>query len=333
MSAIIKAKILGAGVAGSLLAYRLPYSTVYEMFPGFRKPCGEAIPNETPQAPFLHHYLSREIHAIHVCVRYECRIHDFGETVGWIIRKHEWLDILREKIGYYARIKYSVPRLSKNFIDARGAYSDSPEYDSLITARGFTDDFGGFEDTLYFYYHPGFLGYLWVFPASETGMWNVGVGMRSKDYKKIGKPIWKLLEELAADLALITRITNIQAMKIKIVDPSNAIDKDRNIVRIGEAGGFIVPFTGEGIRPAIESAMALAEDILNHEYSFPRLQMLASRYKRHHKIYRLLLRLGSERAARLMLKFSSEDFRRLMSGEINIFLKLRMLAGFVKSWL
>jgi len=96
------------------------------------------------------------------------------------------------------------------------------------------------------------------------------------------------------------------------------------VVRIGEAGGFIVPYTGEGIRPALESAKALFEDLLT-EKRFDTFNTLRQQYKKHHKCFRLLRLVGPRIASRVLLKADAQTFIDLLNGRISLYKLFRLL--------
>ena len=323
--------IRGAGVAGSMLSLLLKangvdHRIVDPWWGRYDKPCGEAVPVSTINmlpGMLAEGIIVHRIRSVVVCYNDRCREHDYGRTVGYIIDKAELVRRMRNSIVSH-RLSPSSDLLKaidhRLVVDARGPFSDAPEYDSLVVARGFTDDFDGSLDTIYMYFTDRFMGYFWVFPSSRTRAflgyrWNVGIGLRSSEYKSMGERIDSLLSRYASMVG-IREVNDIRRMKIKLVDPSNHVSG--KTVRIGEAGGFIVPYTGEGIRPALESANELLSDILIYGGPGKNMRRLASVYRRHHRLYRVLAKLGPRRAAKAVLSMSSDQVMMLLEGKIGV---------------
>ena len=336
MKATTRIAVVGAGVAGSFLAFLLSRVgfkvVVFDMYKFYVKPCGEAVPEIVRAlARWARGWLDfdalvrHRIKAIVVCVDKRCRTIDFGKVVGYVIDKRRLVAEMRRAammLGakfVWGRVNPESLQKFDMVVDARGPFSNAPEYDAIVAARGFVDGedeidlpgFTGNKDTLHFWFSSSFMGYAWAFPATNDE-WNVGVGGRIKGLP----PLTQLIKKY------FPSATNIEASKIKIVNPKHAIAN--NVVRIGEAGGFIVPYTGEGIRPALESAKALFEDLLT-EKRFDTFNTLRQQYKKHHKCFRLLRLVGPKIASRVLLKADAQTFIDLLNGRISLYKLFRLL--------
>ena len=317
-----------------------------------------------PVVEVLRKHVMRRIRGFRMCVsrggrdeeKVDCVGVDYGYDVGAIIDKYAFVEDLRrraERRG--ARFIRGRARSTVRdcvfvdatrsigvgwqvcggrmytIVDARGPFSESPEYEKLAVVRGFArgravtpmgDEIG--RDEIYFYFDAGFMGYYWVFPAArEPYDWNVGIGMTSEDLARLStakyswggsKPTLHTLNHRLSRIHGLERVEGEQGKKIKVARPSRAA-VDGRIVRIGEAGGFIVPYTGEGIRPAIESAIALAVDLTEEERPGRRLKALAKAYERHHLVFWALRRLGPRASVNFITTLKPEDYLRLLGGE------------------
>ncbi|HDN01968.1 MAG TPA: NAD(P)/FAD-dependent oxidoreductase [Candidatus Bathyarchaeota archaeon] len=313
--------IIGSGGAGSFLAWLLRDSevrvTLFEQRRLYDKPCGEAVPanvisliDKDTVSKFIRH----KIRVVHLYIKYggwHHKVADFNKTVGFILDKRKFIMHLRQEAmkGDAVNIKWvsqKPERLLQFFdlvVDARGPYSDFPEYDRILVAQGFKNDtpkslpFNADLNSIYFWFFETFQGYAWAFPsAHEYGRWDVGIGTPMKKYD-----LRNLTEKLFG------KVSNLKISKIKIVGLKRY--KNDRCVRIGEAGGFLIPFTGEGIRPALESAYALSRDIIQRSITLRNLRTLAHIYSRYHRIYRLLRCIGAKGVIQVMLRLNVEDLR------------------------
>ena len=335
----MKVGVLGAGVAGTFLAYFLSLRgidvEVYEARPSYDFPCGEAVPGQIAGYVDVSDYVVTDIRRLTICVAgIDCRSHDFGRTMGWIIRKHDFVNDYRGLARIIPR-RASIKELNNGrydvIVDARGPFSDVEEYDALGVVRGFTNarpkhaEFGEIEideETLYMYFDPRILGYYWIFPsANDKYKWNVGFGaVRGIPVKQ-----WFAVFNELHGISNI-EVHGIRGKKIKLADPGRAAKRTHYrswVYAVGEAGGFIVPLTGEGIRPAIESAWSLAIELAGSHGEFDKVIKV---YEKHHKLYRLMRRLGPAKASKVLLKLSANELETLLSGNnINLPMLARML--------
>jgi len=115
-------------------------------------------------------------------------------------------------------------------------------------------------------YSPG--AYAWIIPKGDQTA-NVGLGIRKRftDNFKIKKYFKKFTEEHPTASRLLDggRIISSSSKLVPIEGPfSNAATKRRNIICIGDAGGFVMPHIGAGIPSALLTGRIGAEAILKH---------------------------------------------------------------------
>jgi geranylgeranyl reductase family protein len=122
---------------------------------------------------------------------------------------------------------------------------------------GLTDTSG---EAAFFFDKDYFPGYGWMFPL-KGGMANIGVGILAETRKREGINVPRLFADFVAKL----RVTHPACQDIHLTSPpKGGIVKtygaagpnyfQRGIL-IGDAGCFVDPMTGEGITPAMESAL------------------------------------------------------------------------------
>ncbi|MFX1521402.1 MAG: geranylgeranyl reductase family protein [Promethearchaeota archaeon] len=115
-------------------------------------------------------------------------------------------------------------------------------------------------------YSPG--AYAWIIPKGDSTA-NVGLGIRKRftDNLKIKKYFQKFIKEHPTASALLDggRIISSSSKLVPIEGPfSNVATKRRNMICIGDAGGFVMPHVGAGIPSALITGRIGAEAILNH---------------------------------------------------------------------
>jgi geranylgeranyl reductase family protein len=154
-----------------------------------------------------------------------------------------------------------------NSVVARGVglAVDDPRY-VAVAQRAYatvSDDVG---EAAFFFDHELFPGYGWVFPLAG-GRVNLGVGILSETRQKLGLQVPELFAAFVAGLGDANarwRTLELCAPPIGgIVRTYGAAGPNHfdGGVLVGDAGGFVDPMTGEGITPAMESAL-LASPVL-----------------------------------------------------------------------
>jgi flavin-dependent dehydrogenase len=254
--------VVGSGVAGSVfavLAKRLGYDVeVYDMARNYVKPCGEVVP-----AILLDLLKSRNIPLPEVVD--SISTFEFYDAHGRLIRRIErdeavWLSIDKKKWVERLRVMHGgirvetirdPGRLAESYslvVDARGPFSSKGRKIVVWRAYGLGDDYKG-RALLVFSRKP--FGLAWVFSSGQR--LNIGGGF-------IGvKNPRELSLKLLHKVANVELIKGTDAYSLVTVMPSISLLKARKIVAIGEAAGLIQSLGGEGIRPAVESAIALVD--------------------------------------------------------------------------
>ncbi len=124
------------------------------------------------------------------------------------------------------------------------------------------------EDTLKFYLHDSTMpGYAWIFPLGD-GLVNVGFGIRGDQYMSKGiHPLRDFFHFFSA----IDKNFSEKRYGVHIPPETHPIYLGSHIgetvfddaLLIGEAGGFVNPFTGEGISFALSTGRLASEAIIN----------------------------------------------------------------------
>ena len=149
-----------------------------------------------------------------------------------------------------------------------GLLVDDPRHIAL-SQRAYADGYeGGIGEAAFFFDGDFFPGYGWMFPMSQ-GRVNLGVGILKETCQRSGIAVPQLFREFFEKL----KRSHPRCRKLKLVRPPiGGIVKtyggagpnyfDRGLL-IGDAGCFVDPMTGEGITPAMESALIAAQVVLD----------------------------------------------------------------------
>lgn len=235
-------KILGLGPSGTALALSLGRDVgVIDIHPRYYKACGEAVPVDTPM-------ISKK-YVLNKIRRFVFYLEDkaigevsYASPKWYIVDKGSWISSMREKIKSSEDTGWEI------VVDARGPYSSRGFKANVVRAyvRGYRRNID--PEAVYFIYEKGAVGFYWVFPHGED--LNVGGG-----FLGVRNPVPSIHRFL--DLWLGGgSIVDLRGAPLT-VQPEIDLGSNK-IFRVGEAAGLVYPLTGEGIRPGIESAMALA---------------------------------------------------------------------------
>lgn len=142
-----------------------------------------------------------------------------------------------------------------------------------LSQRAYADGFdGGLGEAAFFFDADFFPGYGWMFPMSR-GRVNLGVGILKETCQRDGIAVPQLFREFFKKLKQShPRCQNLTLCKppiggiVKTYGSAGPNYFDRGLL-IGDAGSFVDPMTGEGITPAMESALIAARVILNALHS------------------------------------------------------------------
>ncbi|MEB3774478.1 MAG: NAD(P)/FAD-dependent oxidoreductase [Desulfurococcales archaeon] len=111
-------------------------------------------------------------------------------------------------------------------------------------------------DHLEIYFDTGILGYYYIFPA-EPGTVDVGVG-GFKDFESLKSRLDRFIK----------RDERLQGERVKLEGARIAVGGLKpgamnGLTVVGEAAGFVLPLTGEGIRPSMLSGIAAVKAIVS----------------------------------------------------------------------
>jgi menaquinone-9 beta-reductase len=144
-----------------------------------------------------------------------------------------------------------------------GLLVNDPRHIALSQRAYVTGYSGSLGEAAFFFDGEFFPGYGWMFPMSG-GMANVGVGVLKETCQREGIAVPELFQQFFEKL----KASHPACRKLKLSRPAiGGIVKtygcaganffDRGLL-IGDAGCFVDPMTGEGITPAMESALLAA---------------------------------------------------------------------------
>ena len=269
--------IIGAGPAGAVAAAvlaRKGYSVrVYEALPkpGL-KPCGRGIPAlgdlpvEVPRDAVV-----REVDG---AVLYVNGKHAFtleGDLRGVIVDKTRMLEAIIVESG--AEPVYgAVYKPGRRVVRVGGRYHEVRGEGLFAAGHGFYPgekinavqyrlrgrQFEGL-DKLLIYFDTELLGYYWIFPAPGDQA-DVGVG----GFASV-EELWKRLDKFVATNEMTRDSSIVRKEGARIAVGGVVLGEVDGLPVVGEAAGYVLPLTGEGIRPSMISggvaAKALADGV------------------------------------------------------------------------
>jgi len=257
----LRVHIVGAGVAGSLLALLLERDGVevrlYDLRAYYSKPCGEALPLaglrlledagvEKPRVKGwvrVFEFYSSSLRLL--------RVFESSEPIWAIIDKAGWVNRLREEVAVEVRPVRSPGRLRGDHglvVDARGPFSSRGE--KIVVWRAYADLALGEKAVMILDFKQ--LGLAWAFPYGSTA--NIGGGFQAIPNPR--EKAYGLLSRLLGSFEVFDEAYSMVTLKPRI-----ALVRD-GVLSVGEAAGFVQSLGGEGIRPAIESALNLYHAIV-----------------------------------------------------------------------
>lgn len=234
------AKVVGLGPAGSTFVKIYGKAHGVEKNRRYFKACGEAVPVETPLVD-TNFVVDRVRRFKFYHWRREVGVVEYRRPRWYILDKKKWVESMRETSGDVAQVEEEV------VVKAGGPYHSAGR--KTIVARAYVEGVKADLETAYFIFPPDAVGFYWVFPHGEY--FNVGGG-----FIGVENPV-PLVEAFIEKWLGGGKIVDVRGAPLT-VEP-RVVLQDREGFRIGEAAGLVFPLTGEGIRPAVLSAMALAE--------------------------------------------------------------------------
>lgn len=301
--------VLGGGVAGSylaLLASRTGMSVdVFEARGRYAKPCGEVV------AAGIADKIPGDL--VKTVIRRYLFYVDGMQAEEVVLDKPGWLVV--DKPGLIHRLLSGAeeqgaritrkavlepPRLDRRegvVVDARGPYSDIPRR-TIMLARAVVRNTGLDPETVELWFDTRRTGFYWVFPHNSEGDANVGAGFIGEHHPHI------LLHRFIEAHGLLSHGEIVDMRAAPLTIDGGSLYKD-GVVAVGEAAGLVNPLTGEGIRPAMLSAEALAEALARTGHGYYR-ELLVQLYRD-----RIAKLMGSIRLQRLLLsRFQALDRER-----------------------
>ncbi len=291
----MKIAVLGLGVAGSVLAYlALNHGldvVAYEPCKSYMKRCGEAIPYNLLEV--LGRYkvpLPRVVDKVFRIVfrvgEIERVVDSRGEPLWVVVDKKEWVNELRSLVPRVVYRAQSPEKVSADLVfDCRGPYSWGRRVTIVLQcyARCSYDPV-----TALLSYDPDRRMLMWVFPRGE--LHNVGCGMLGAGTP----PSRALLEKLTGRMGVRCVFYDCGYSPLALDTPLK-LAAPRG-VRVGEAAGLVRPHGGEGVRPAVESAVAAFEAMKAsgfNGFKFSVYKKLLARIAADKRVGQLLLKLSA----------------------------------------
>ncbi|MCE4617119.1 MAG: NAD(P)/FAD-dependent oxidoreductase [Desulfurococcales archaeon] len=318
-----KVSIQGLGIAGSVLAEKLSSKGVkvkaYDPQKEYVKPCGEAV----PVSFFSNDYLrltdiKSRVNRFMVKVDGKTVVDwDAKKTIWFIIDKKKFVSNLRERaLAQGAELIWSTGKPEKGvYVDARGPFSQEsdktiPVYRLIV--RGVEWD----ENTVLIEFDSRKAGFYWVFPAGEKIV-NIGGGF-AREPKKVVKMVHNYASHVLGKGEIINK-----AASIITIHPKYRILEGRTFY-VGEAAGFVMPSTGEGIRPAILSAEKLSQALLEEDSIHSIYRNYASSVKPllmesrlSYTLFRVMLYKKPDARARLLSSLPRVFWKRYFSATLS----------------
>jgi menaquinone-9 beta-reductase len=171
------------------------------------------------------------------------------------------------KRSYRGRVVAGADGVNSVIARSAGLLEGDPRYIAL-SQRAYADGFdGSLGEAAFFFDRDFFPGYGWMFPMSG-GRVNLGVGILKETCQRDGIAVPQLFREFFEKLRRShPRCRNLKLCRppiggiVKTYGSAGPNYFDRGVL-IGDAGSFVDPMTGEGITPAMESALIAARTIL-----------------------------------------------------------------------
>ncbi len=267
--------IVGGGPAGSAAASVLATSgfrvALFEALPSTGlKPCGRAIPDVG------------DLERVGILIPRECitgslagaelfvdGIHTASVRGlhGFIIDRECFTRVLLESAGvrvftrapvdsrvWSVRVGGDVVKLPlERVINALGNYYYSGEKINAIQYIFNNIRINNINDNIiYIYFDTELLGYYWIFPAPNNQV-EIGVGGYAS-FTELRLKLEKFIKEQGINADPVRR----EGARIAV----GGLQFQREPLAVGEAAGFVLPLTGEGIRPSILSAATAAQTIV-----------------------------------------------------------------------
>ncbi len=288
--------IAGLGPAGAIAAWRLALMgyRVRGIDPqrSYIKACGDAVVSHPTYNDILRRSgsIKEKVRNFLISISFKIiKEIKFQEPIWFIIDKKKLVNYLRGTAEAEGAIiekgVINIKKQSKEYIiDARGPYANPPTsfvFAYRIIAK--VDSWNREEVLLNFI--PENSGLTWIFPSSRGERFvNIGGGIRNESLTNIRKIIIKNAKKQFGELEVVEEA----AAPIAVFSDVKPIDN--NIIKIGEAGGFINSAGGEGIRLAMLSGLAAAK-AFNYDNPISAYNNLTKQYVKEAVFSRKLLKI------------------------------------------
>lgn len=191
------------------------------------------------------------------------------DSDGWIVNQHLHARLLIGAGGHFC----PVARQFGAQLGAREAVIAAQEVEFEMTPQQ-QAACAIKPDTPELFFLPDLSGYAWA--VRKQHVLNVGLGRQ--DNKNLGQHVEAFIESLkrSGKIAVDTP-TRCKGHAYLLYGQTHRALLDERVLLIGDAAGLAYPQSGEGIRPAVESALLAAATILNArgDYSRARLEPYA----------------------------------------------------------
>jgi menaquinone-9 beta-reductase len=168
-------------------------------------------------------------------------------------------------VRYRAKLVAGADGVNSVVGRSAGLTVDDPRT-TVVAQRAYASVDGDVGEAVFFFDEDFFPGYGWVFPLAG-GRANLGVGMLAETRHRLGVHVPELFDRFVNRL----RDVHPRCGRLELCSPPiGGIVKTYGVVGpnhfdggvlVGDAGSFVDPITGEGITPAMESAL-LASPVL-----------------------------------------------------------------------
>ncbi len=324
-------QIVGAGPAGAAAAAvlaRMGYKVaVYEALPSpGLKPCRRGIPSrgvlpvELPRESIV-----RRIRGARLYVDGELAVELRSGLEGVIVDKGAMIEAIISSSGadlytdaFYkagsrrVRVGGVYHEVSKGIFAAGHGYYEGEK----IVAVQYRLKSPVFEDMdwLDIWFDTGLIGYYYVFP-NRSDEADVGVGGYAD-----ASTLWKLLDKLIESNPDLANARRLKREGARIAVGGLNLGFVDGLVKAGEAAGFVLPLTGEGIRPSMISGSLAAKAL--GEGGDPVEAQASSRIARAVQIQRRILvkvkAMDRARRARLLKELPAEAHALIALGRIDL---------------
>ncbi len=274
--------VIGAGPSGLAVARLLSdrgYDVyVYEAHRGFAvKPCGWGFPTldeEEASYGVFSEALKASIWAFKgysVYLNDDMLYHSSRKILGFVIDKRLFLENLSQ--GLEIEMGSPARYLGRGVVKSKNG---ERVFDTVIIAGGFPAQHRRFERILAVQaiirspriedpeipelrFYSDLVGYAWIFPEGER-IARVGIGgyASREGLEKLLSMVIKRRRDLAGG-----EVIKKEGAEVTVSGVDWDLARSRDPYYVGEALGYVMPVTGEGIRPAIWSSIALFKSIEN----------------------------------------------------------------------